>query len=138
MPDLYNVRLTFDAAEGGQRVADVLVDVFGETESATVARPAAVRREDDHVTVEFHELSPERPPTGEEYRPPRVDEPSEAPGRAAIQELEAMPSDVLLPALRALVALSAARTRAGLPPRQHIVIEVSPAEQHAQDELRHS
>ena len=30
------------------------------------------------------------------------------------------------------------RTRAGLPPRQHIVVEVSPAERHEQDELRHS
>ena len=49
-----------------------------------------------------------------------------------------MPSDVLLPALRALAALSAARDRAGLPTRQHIVVEVGPAEGHAEDELRHS
>lgn len=138
MSDLYDVRVTINADEGGQRIADLLVEVFGEADAASVARPASVRREDDHVTVEFRELAPQAPASGDAYRPARPDEPTEAPGRAAIRELEEMPSDVLLPALRALVAFSSARARAGLPPRQHLVIEVSPAEPHSQDELRHS
>ena len=90
------------------------------------------------MTINFHELSSQLPTPGSEHQPPRPDEPSEAAGREAITQLGDVASDVLVPALRALVAVIAARDRAGLAPRQRISIEVIPAKTHSQDELRHS
>jgi hypothetical protein len=88
--------------------------------------------------VRFDEVPADLPPHGAEYDPPRKDEPSEEPGRAAIERVAELSADVVLPALRALVTLTAARTRAGLPPRQTIRLEVEPAPVHSQDELRHT
>jgi len=137
MPDRYDVRITFDAEEGGDEVADWLVRTFSAPRTATAARPSGVRAEDDRVTVTFDELSPIEPAHGTEYRPPVPDEPSEAPGQRAIHELEPMSADALIPIVRALVALVGARTRAGLTPRQRLTLEIAPSPIHGQEELRH-
>jgi hypothetical protein len=113
--------------------------VFNQT-LATAAPPRTVSESSDQVRVRFEEITPDIPPTGEAYRPPREEDPKEAAGRAAIEQLaqanfEGTP---VVPILRALVALSAARARAGISPRQRIVIEVEPSPIHQQDELRHA
>ena len=85
------------------------------------------------MTINFHELSSPRSARRQRRPAPRADEPSEAAGRAAIAQVDGC----LTPALRALVAVIAARDRAGLAPRQRITIEVTPSKPHSQDELRH-
>jgi hypothetical protein len=136
--ELYSVRITFDAPEGGPATADQLLEALGGRDTATVARPTAVSAGGGEVTVRFDEVPADLPPHGAEYDPPRKDEPSEEPGRAAIERVAELSADVVLPALRALVTLTAARTRAGLPPRQTIRLEVEPAPVHRQNELRHT
>ena len=138
MPKLYDVIISLEAPEGADTIAGLLVDVFSGADTASVARPTSVSATDDEVVVRFSEVAGELPPPGAEYRPPRPDEPSEQRGRRAIEDVADMPADVVLPALRALVALSAARERAGLSPRQSITLHVEPAKVHAQDELRHT
>ena len=138
MPDLYDVVITLEAPEGAEKIAGLLVDVFSGSDRATVARPAAVSTTDSEVIVRFSEVAAEVPPPGADYRPPREDEPSERPGRIVLEGVADMPADALLPTLRALVALSAARERAGLSPRQSITLHVEPAKVHALEELRHS
>ena len=138
MSDLYDVRVTFDAEEGGDRVLPLLLEVFDVADTASVARPTSLQCDDDYVAINFCELSPQMPAAGSAHSPAREEEPSEAAGRAAIAELEDVASPVLVPALRALVAVSAARERAGIAPRQRLTVEVAPAQPHRQDELRHS
>lgn len=113
--------------------------MFNQT-LATAAPPKTVSETDDRITVRFDEITPDVPPPGEAYRPPRDEDPREAAARVAIEHLtqadfEGTP---VVPILRALVALSAARARAGVSPRQRIVIEVEPSTVHQQDELRHA
>jgi hypothetical protein len=138
MAQLYNVRLTFEAPESGQQILEALREVFAQADTARLATPHILQAHDRLVTVEFQELAAETPVRGAEYTPPRSDEPLEDAGRQAIEHLREMPSDVLLPTMRALISTIAARVRAGLPARQHITIEVEPASVHAQDELRHN
>jgi hypothetical protein len=138
MSDLYDVRVTLDAREGADQIAPVLLDAFCDRETATVAHPTSLQSGEESVTVNFHDLSSQMPIPGSAHQPPRAEEPSEAAGREAIAQLENVASDVLVPALRALVAVIAARGRAGLAPRQRVTIEVTPARPHTQDELRHS
>jgi hypothetical protein len=138
MADLYKVRITLDAPEGGDEIGRQLLDVFGRSETASVAKPSLLSTDEGKVVVEFSEVPSDLPAAGAEYRPPREDEPSEAPGRTAITHIAEMPANVLVPAMRALVALTAARSKAGLPARQSITLQVEPAPPHTQDELRHS
>jgi hypothetical protein len=138
MADLYKVVITLDAPEGGEEVSRALLDVFERSDTATVARPTVLSSGEGRVTVEFAEVPADLPPPGSEYRPRRADEPTEHGGREALAHLAEMPADVLLPATRALVALAAARARAGLPARHSITLEVEPAPPHMQDELRHA
>ena len=67
MSGLYDVRVTFDAKEGAREIVDALLESFEAADSATVAQPASINREDDHVTVHFRDMSPDRPPAGREY-----------------------------------------------------------------------
>jgi hypothetical protein len=136
--ELYTVRISFDAPEGGQAIADRLLEAFGSWDTVTAARPTAVSAESGEVTVRFDEVPADLPPHGAKYDPPREDEPSEEPGRAAIELAAELPADVVVPALRALITLTGAGSRVGLPPRQTIRLEVEPAAVHRQDELRHS
>jgi hypothetical protein len=138
MSDLYDVIVTVDAQEGADHVAPALLDAFCDRKTATVAHPTSLQSGDGAVTINFHDLSSRMPAAGDAYRPPRAEEPSEAPGRAAISHLDDAASEVLVPALRALVAVNAARLRAGIGPRHRLTIEVTPAKPHSQDELRHS
>lgn len=138
MPELYSVSISFDAPDGGQAIADQLLEAFGGWDTVTAAWPTAVSAESGEVTVRFDEVPADLPPHGAEYDPPREDEPSEEPGRAAMEFAAELPADVVVPALRALVTLTAARARAGLPPHQTIRLEVEPAAVHRQEELRHS
>lgn len=138
VPDLYSVRITFDAPEGGQAIVDRLLEAFGRWDTATVARPTTVIAEEGEVTVCFDEVPAAVPPHGSEYDPVREDEPSEEAGREAIEHAAGLQADVLVPALRALVTLTAAGSRSGLPPRRTIRLEVAPAPVHGQDELRHT
>jgi hypothetical protein len=138
MSDLYDVRVTLEAQEGAEQIAPVLLDAFCDRGTATVAHPTSLQSDEDSVTINFHELSTQMPAAGSAHRPPRAEEPSEAAGRAAIAQFEDIASGVLVPALRALVAVSAARGRAGIAPRQRIAIEVTPSKPHSQDELRRS
>ncbi len=136
--DRYDVHIAFETHGASREVADVLLRVFGD-EKAHVAPPSEITTEDDRVIVHFHELADQEPPHGADLRPPRPEEPTEAAGRSAIAELREMEEapSALVPIARALVAVSAARQQAGLPPRQHISIEVEPSRVHTQDELRH-
>ena len=136
--ELYSVRISFDAPEGAKAIADQLLEAFGGWDTATAARPSAVSAEGGEVTVRFDEVPADPPPHGAEYDPPRKEEPSEEPGRAAVERVAEMPADVVVPALRALVTLTAAGARTALPPCQTIRLEVEPAAVHRQDELRHS
>jgi hypothetical protein len=138
MSDLYDVRVTLDAQEGADQIAPLLLDAFCDRETATIAHPTSLQSGEESVTINFHELSSQLPTPGSAHQPPRADEPSEAAGREAIAHLEDVTSDVLVPALRALVAVIAARDRAGLAPRQSLTIEVTPAKPHRQSELRRS
>lgn len=138
MSDLYDVRVTLDAQEGADQIAPALLDAFCDRETATVAHPTSLRSGEQSVTINFHELSSQMPIPGSAHQPPRAEEPSEGAGREAISQLEDVASDVVVPALRALVAVVAARGRAGLAPRKRVTIEVTPATPHSQDELRHS
>lgn len=136
--DRYDVHIAFEVDGEPREAANLLLRVLGD-ERAHVAPPGAVSSEDDRVVIHFYELVDQVPPHGAEFRPPRVEEPTEAPGRTAIEHLHEMhgPPSPLVPVARALVAVSAARERAGLTPRQHITIEVEPSRVHCQDELRH-
>ena len=136
--DRYDVRIAFEADGAPREVADLLLQMFGD-ERVHVAPPAAVSSDEERVIVDFYEVVDQVPPHGTEFQPPRAEEPTEAPGRTAIEHLTGVhdaPS-ALIPVARALVAVSAARERAGLTPRQHITIEVEPSRVHRQDELRH-
>ena len=138
MSDLYDVRVTLDAQEGAGQIVPALLDAFCDRETATVAHPTSLQPGENSVTINFHELSSQMPAAGSAHQPPRAEEPSEAAGRAAIAQVKDVGSDVLVPALRALVAVIAARGRAGIAPRQRITIDVTPSKPHSQDELRHS
>jgi len=138
MSDRYDVTITLDADEGGRAVADALLEAFSRARTAKAAGPSGIRSEDHEVTVRFSELTTEHPAAGAEHQPPIPDEPSEEPGHRAIRELEEMPSEALVPIVRALVALVGARARAGMEPRQRLTIEIAPSPIHGQDELRYS
>lgn len=137
MTNLYDVVINLEAPEGAETIAGLLTSVFSGSDTASVARPSSVAVAGNEVVVRFSDIAAEVPAHGEEYVPPREDEPSERPGREAIDMVSQVPADVLVPALRALVALSAARVRAGLSPRQSLTLHVEPTPVHPQDELRH-
>ena len=71
--------------------------------------------------VEFPEMKGVQPAEGEQASPEAVDQ-----------------AERVLPIVKALVALSAARVQSGLAPGERIVIEVRPSAVHPQDELRHT
>jgi hypothetical protein len=113
------VAIHFDAGEGSSQIAQLMTEAFS-TEDPTLARPNAIRAEDDHVVAEFHEVS-DRVPTG----PAEGRSPAGSEAVNQLKDLRFIPS-TLVPTVRALLALSEARNRAGLSPRQRLVIEVSP------------
>ena len=137
--DRFDVQISFEADEGPREIADLLLDTLGG-DAATVAAADSITEAQDRVIVRFDEVENEVPPHGREYDPPRGDEPAEAPGREALERLRQLREDspTVVPIVRALIALSAARRKAGLSPRQRITIEVEPSRVHTQDELRHS
>jgi len=134
----YNISISVEAKGDARETADILMRALS-AETATVAQASTVSHEDDRVIVNFREVVDEAPSHGDEYAPPRADEPTEAGGREAVERLQEMGEEPtpIVPIVRALVALSAARARSGLSPRQRITIEVEPAQVHSQDELRH-
>jgi hypothetical protein len=94
------------------------------------AMPTGIRLDDGRVTVEFERLS-ERGEIEEqgltEY----------APGSALVAALLRYEREhtLLVPLLRALVSFSAARKRAGLPPRHGVELRVVPAQPLPQESL---
>ncbi len=137
--DLYRVRVSFEGGDDPAETARVLLDVF-EHPVARAANARLVSADQGRVTIEFPEVSCEVPVAGADYVPSRPDEPEEAAGRAAIEALAASVDQpgALLPLVRAIVAVSAARSSIGLAPRQHISLEVEPSAPHRQEELRHT
>lgn len=109
----------FDAGEGSSEIAELITEAFSAADP-TLARPDAIRAEEDHVVAEFHELS-DRVPAG----PAEGHSPAGSEAVNQLKGLRFIPS-TLVPTVRALLALSEARTRAGLSPRQRLVIEVNP------------
>ena len=118
-PNRYAVAIHFDAGEGSSEIAELMTEAFS-TADPTLARPNAIRAEDDHVVAEFYDVS-DRVPTG----PTVGQRPAGSEAVSQLKELKFVPS-TLVPTVRALLALSEARTRAGLSPRQRLIIEVSP------------
>lgn len=135
----YDIHISFEADEDVRGTARALLKVFGEN-MATTADPKTVSESGDRLRVRFDEVTHDIPPPGEAYSPPREEDPTEAAARMAIEQLTQahLEGTPVIPILRALVALSAARARAGLSPRQRITIEVEPSRVHQQEELRHS
>lgn len=133
---LYDVTVWLEASDDPEGAAESLVQALS-ADTATAARADGVRGTEHGVAVHFPELRPQPPPPGAEYKPPRSDEPTEAGGQEALRSLEQMHD--ILPVVRALIAVSAARVRAGIAPdSQRVVIEVTRSAVHSQDELRHS
>ena len=137
--DRFDVDIAFEADGDPNVTAQALIDTLVDS-TAPVARIHAVSTNDSDVVVHFREIADEVPVSGSDYRPPRRDEPTEQAGREAIERLADMHEDstALTPIVRALVAMSAARARAGLSARQRITISVTPAPTHQQTELRHT
>lgn len=130
---LYSVKISFEA-EDPRQLADVAVSTLSEM-SPSLAQALTVEAGENAVTVEFPELEGGHvPPAGTEYIPAR---PADAPGREAVVHLADLEKEpgALLPIVRALVTLVAARERAGLPPRQRVTIEVEPSAPHGADEF---
>jgi hypothetical protein len=122
LPQSYAVRITFEADGDASEIADLLTRTFSGS-FATVATPTGVRADDGTVTVEFDRLDAADPHSPGPERP--------APEGQAVVEAAArvhFEATALVPVVRAAMAASAARARAGLPPRQRVIIEVEPAE----------
>ncbi len=133
---LYDVTIWLESREDPEGAAESLVKALS-ADTATAATASTVRTTEHGVAVHFRELGAESPPGGAEYDPPRLDEPTEAGGQEALRSLEQMHD--ILPVVRALITLSAARVRADADPTaQRVVIEVKPSAVHSQEELRHS
>jgi hypothetical protein len=118
-PKRYSVAIHFDAGEGSSKIAELMSEAFS-TADPTLARPNAIRAENDHVVAEFHEVS-DCVPTG----PADSESPAGSEAVNQLKDLRFIPS-TLVPTVRALLALSEARSRAGLSPRQRLIIEVNP------------
>ncbi len=133
---LYDITILLESPEDPEGAAESLVKALA-VDTATAATAGTVRTTENGVAVHFRELRPESPPEGADYDPPRLDEPTEAGGQEALRSLEQMHN--ILPVVRALITLSAARVRADADPTaQRVVIDVKPSTVHSQEELRHS
>jgi hypothetical protein len=136
----YDIRVSLNAEEASAReTAHSLLKAFTDHLSP-IASASAIQETGGGVTVHFAEVPDEPPPAPSEYEPPREEDAHEAAGRGAIRRLAETEegASALLPIMRALVAVSDARTRAGLLPHERLTIEVEPSPMHRQEELRHS
>lgn len=132
---LYDVTVWLETDRDPAAAAEALVDALGGA-AAMAATAGTVGHTEHGVSVRFPEVKAQVPPAGSEYSPPRDDAAGEGPARRALGSMEEMTD--ILPVVRSLITLSAARVRAGLAPSQRIVIDVHPSPVHSQDELRHS
>jgi hypothetical protein len=121
---LYDITVWLEVGEGRREAVDHLVAALGE--SPTAARARGVQETDSGVSIEFPDVA----------AAPPVPQPEQPHSDAALQELADM--EDVLPAVRALIAVSAARVQAGLTASERVVIDVKPARLHSQEELRHS
>lgn len=122
LPQTYAVRITFDADGDASEIAELVTRTFSSG-FATVATPTGVWANDGTVTIEFDRLDAADPHSPGPERPePEGQEAVEAAARLHFEPT------ALVPAVRAAMAASAARARAGLPPRQRVTIEIEPAE----------
>jgi len=115
---LFDITIWMERSDDPAAVHDALVEALGE-QAPLLAR--GVRATERGVMVEFPEMKGPRPGAGEQASPEAVDH-----------------AERILPIVKALVALSAARVQSGLAPGERIVIEVRPSAVHPQDELRHT
>jgi hypothetical protein len=127
-PDLFFVRLVFDA-DRDQDAVERLWEAFSTAEPH-LARPTGIEAIDGHIAVDFDGVSddPTFGPTSVEHG---------APGAEAIAALRGFSRQrtLVVPAMRALLTLSAMRERAGLPPRREVRVDVLPATPLAPQEL---
>jgi hypothetical protein len=116
-PQLYTVRISFDALSP-DHVARQLWASFSDY-GPVVAMPTGVFAEEGRVVVEFGALSddPTDGPTTAEQG---------APGAELVAALHGFQRErtLIAPLLRALLATSTARQRAGLNPREGVGIEI--------------
>ena|SRR5437588_2335811 len=115
---LFDITIWMERPDDPAAVHDALVEALGE-QAPLLAR--GVRATERGVMVEFPEMKGTHPAAGEQASPQAVDH-----------------AERILPIVKALVALSAARVQTGLAPAERIVIEVKPSAVHPQDELRHT
>jgi hypothetical protein len=130
-PAFFRIRLKF-MVDDPEAVRERLWQEFSSGEPL-VARPTGVSAEHDSVTVEFDRL-----PCDVRAAPTTIEQ--GAPGAevlAALQGMEREP-DPIVPVLRALLATTTARVRAGLPARGKTEVTVEPASPFAQEVISSS
>jgi hypothetical protein len=127
-PMMYRVWLSCEVGDDDD-IAERLWRSFSDGRPLA-AMPTGIRLDDGRVTVEFDRLS-ERAETDEEALT------EHAPGSALIAALTRFEREhtLLVPLLRALLAFSAARKRAGLRPRHGVEVTVVPAQPLPQESL---
>lgn len=119
-PHQYLIKISFDALSA-DHVARQLWASFSDY-GPVLAMPTGVYADGGRVVVEFGALSDD-PTDG----PTTVDQ--GAPGAEIVAALAGFGREptVVVPVLRALLAVSTARQRAGLNPREGVGIEIQPA-----------
>ena len=112
---LYDVVVRLEAADPPQDAARLVTEALEEAAPLeNVKGRAAVTTTDKGVTVRFEDVTP----------------PEDGRGRAELHHV--------LPVVQVLIEACIGRVKAGAPSNPRLVIEVQPAEAHAQDELRHA
>jgi hypothetical protein len=117
-PPMFDISILLQSGEDPTEAANALVDALAE-EAPLEAR--GVRATDHGVVVDFPDM--------------QAREGQELPSASEISRENL---DRLLPVLKAMISLGAARVRAGLAPGERIVIDVRPSAVHGQEELRHT
>jgi hypothetical protein len=127
-PEMFNVRVSFDAGEG-RDVVQGLVDALND-DGLLLAPMIGVTYEKGYATMEFEPV-PNDPGAG-----PTAAEGS-MPGAEIVAALEGFSHEhsPVVAIVRALLTMSAARERAALSPRREIRIEAVPAVPLPQDAL---
>lgn len=128
-PHLSSVRIAFDADEGPE-VVDALAGALRNNAPFLAPGPIGIQLDGNQVIVEFHGISDD-PTMG----PTSVGR--SVPGAEVVAALRGFSHEhsVVVPVMRALLTLSAAREVAGLPPRRELRIDVTPAPPLSQDAL---
>jgi hypothetical protein len=117
-PPIYDIAIWLESREDPSGAARALVDALGDV---APAEARGVRATERGVVIEFPEMQAHH---GE--------------GIPGGRELSQAGLDRVLPVLRAMISLSAARVRAGAGPSERIVIDLKTSPVHGQQELRHS